>query len=60
MLYISINIPLEQQLRVLTVHASRCVGENIQHGAHHDPHLSQRGCCVTRLDGHNAIAVAAS
>ena len=28
--------------------------------AHHAPLFSQRGCCVTRIDGHLAIAVAVS
>ena len=57
-LYISINIPLEQQLRVPIIQHLRCDGESFPHGAHHAPLLSQRFCCVTMLDGHHAIAVA--
>jgi len=53
-LYISINIPPEQQLSVPINQFSICEGENFPHGAHHTSLLSQRGFCVTRLDGHHA------
>ena len=54
-LYISINItqgPIDQ--------SSKCEGEIFPHGAHRDPLISQRGCCVTRLDVCYAITIKTS
>ena len=42
------------------VQPSRCEGESFPHGAHHTPLISQSGCCVTRLNGQNVIAVGPS
>ena len=54
-LYISIYIPPEQKLRVPIVKLLRVETESFQHGAKYAPLLSQRGCCVTRIDWHQAI-----
>ena len=56
-IYISINIPSVQELRVPIVQHSRCEGKSIPHAAQITPQLSQRGYCVTRLNGHHAIAL---
>lgn len=60
MIYISINLPPEQQIRVHIVQPARCEGDSFPHGAKKTPLLSQRGCFVTRLDGTHAIVMAHS
>ena len=57
-IYISINIPAEQQLRVPIIQPSGCDGDSFPHEAHHTPLHSQRGCCVTRFNECHAIALA--
>lgn len=57
-LYISINIIPEQELRFPYSNTQSTKGERFLHAAQHEPHISQNGSWAKRLDECYAISVA--